>query len=214
MSRYVRKTQPRAPLTEEQRALASDPAVHAIARKLLDRATRHHRDSLLADEIESELAFAIVSAAVTYDPSKGTRWTTHATVRMYGAVKDAVRSWYGDRRQFVLRSRSLDAPISGDDGDDTHAALLADDAPPVGWELEREDECLAISRRAGSGGGPLLRLLLLRADAGLLREAGAHLGVSESRASQLHATAVDSLRAAHAAGHLDLSGLAEIGGAA
>jgi RNA polymerase sigma factor (sigma-70 family) len=193
------------PLTAAQRELASDPAVIRAAQRIAERASRH-RPSLLADELLSASLLAVVQAARTFDPDSGSCWKTHATNRVRGAIKDAVRDWYGGRNHWhMMQSRSLDEAIATDG--DTFAAFLADDSMPVGHEIERDDNREWLARQAGASRYPVVRLLL-RPEQLTHREVATLLGMSESNVSRTLTLAAATLRERHGAS------LAEIGGAA
>lgn len=76
----------------------------------------------------------------------------------------------------------------------TIASQLADGAPAIGWDLECEEEVCALTRGLGDA-GEVLRLILLRAEfGGHQKLAGRHMGISESRTSQLIALAIGRIR--------------------
>ncbi len=213
MRNYTRKHPPMSPLTEDQRQLAESPAVHALARRILYRVTRKARPTLLDDEIESALGWAILRAAATYDPSRGASFYKHACRRMNGAVQDALRDWHGGRCHDRLKAHSLDDALRHG-SEETHAEMLTADILPVGWEIEREDECRAVACRTSLSVARYVRIALTRADSVKLADAGRRLSVGQSRVSQLRKLAVQELREQHESGELDLSNLIEIGGAA
>jgi hypothetical protein len=202
------------PLTAHERGLAADPAVHAIAAHLLRAAGRRYPKAD-QDAMRSEVGLAICQAARTYDPTKGTQWKTHAANRMRGAILDVVRASIAPRHRIprppVVSIESLNDPS------DRRRGAIRDDLRsnelPVGWEVEREDECHAVADRAG-GGGRVVRLCLIRADCVYFRHASLALGITESGASRLAAEAVKRLREHHDAGRVDLWRLTGSGGAA
>ncbi len=200
-----------SPLTPEQQALASDPAVLDMAQRAADRASWHY-PNLLADEIQSAVFAAVVQAAATYDPSRGSLWRSHASHRIAGAIKDAVRDWYGGRNHWhLMRSQSLDEAIAA--GDDTFAAVLADGSRPVGHEIERDDECDWLARQSGAARYQAVKLML-QPEHLTHKEVATLMGLSESRISQYASEAAKRLRESHDAGRIDLTRLVEIGGAA
>jgi hypothetical protein len=202
------------PLTTHERGLAADPAVHAIAAHLLRAAGRRYPKAD-QDAMRSEVGLAICQAARTYDPTKGTTWKTHASNRMKGAILDVVRKDFAPRHRCPRPPVvSIEEPV---DSGDHRRGVIRDSITaaelPVGWEVEREDECHAVADRAG-GGGRVVRLCLIRADCAYFRHASLALGITESGVSRLAAEAVKRLREHHDAGRVDLWRLAGSGGAA
>jgi DNA-directed RNA polymerase specialized sigma24 family protein len=199
------------PLTDAQRDLASDPAVLRMAQRIAERASRH-RPNLLADELQSAAMLAVVQAARTFDPAHDACWKTHATHRIRGSIKDALRSWFGGRKRGLMYAHSLDAPVEHNgEPIGPHSSLFMDNSPPVGWALDREDACLAVARAAGGWHKYVVRMLT-RADCLTHRGTGTATGMTESRVSQEIQRAVQRLRTQHEDGAIDLMQLVQEGG--
>lgn len=193
-------------LTEEQRALAGRPEYIQMALKIAYPWASMFRH--LGDDIESAALVGLCQAARLFDPGMGLMFSTIAVRRIRGAVADFLRrevphgfrytpSFRKDMPKVLPLSLCFESEKGV--GSDSIAVSLIDLLPsddlPVGWEIESEDEVLAIlgnlpAGRAYEG----LRWFYLRADCQTLRRAGEAAGLTESRMSQARGEAVRLLR--------------------
>lgn len=193
-------------------ALAADPELVRLARRVGRSMARRMGLDAEADDLESAALLGLAEAARSFDPANaaGATFKTHATNRVRGAVLDEVRRLGGGgfgggrtlaRRRASIPVLSLDAPRAG--GDSTprvgKVATLGEAVPsgelPVGWELESEDEVRSMLRRARPRGVATAAVAavarsvaadyFLRADRATLRDAAGARGLSPPRACQL-----------------------------
>jgi hypothetical protein len=197
------------PLTVEQGRLAADPASLRLAARIAARFGRAYPP--LADEFASEAPVALCQAARSYDPAAGVAFGTHAACRVAGAMRDVRRLWkpkgyrYGLPGCPAVHSLDTAAPFVSRAGPDrvgssgearwgeTKGALLVDDVPGVGWEIEYHDEVAGLARRTPRGCGVVLIRLHGHAATIDLAAAARYLGLSRSRVQQMHAAALDRL---------------------
>lgn len=200
-----------APLTAEQRALASDPRYLRLASRIAEpyaRAFPRH-----ADEFRSEALLALCQAARTFEPGRKLKYSNHATNRINGAMLDLCRqsgpSGYRrrGRRQSTAaapRIQSLDRPIRpggqfGYDGIEgvkclKLADVIAADEGPVGWEAESRDELIRITRHLPVRHRSVIRFRYGHAETRTLKAIARSVGLSESRVSEIHSQAIEILR--------------------
>lgn len=182
-------------LTDEQRALAGAPEHIAFARRLAARIART-RPVWEAENIEAAALFGLVTAAASFDPTRGVHFTTHASHTIRGAVYDAARAMMpkGYRRpsltgRVVVGSLSAAASTGGSwssrNGRPASIAdTIASGEEPVGWEMEWHDEVEGLMKGVPARHRQFVRLYFTHA--GLdLKAVAARMGVSESRASQV-----------------------------
>jgi len=143
----------------------------------------------LADEFESECYVALVEASRSFDPERGVKFCSHMSNRVHGAMLDIVRNWIpkGYRRNFDASPRVM--TIEGLTKDD----LISDDGP-VGWEMEYQDDLHHITRGLSTSERAVIHALYGHAERITMSKAGRAIGVCESRASQLHASAIEEMK--------------------
>lgn len=139
-------------------------------------------------DLESDAVFGMVTAIERFDITRGLNFTTFATPRIRGAIVDALRS-----RDWVPR---LERDLAKQDGRNiTRQHSLSDDDSPGKWDGQRSlrvfddydrsgdawwaDVCRGLSQRER------LILMLYWREELPMREIGEHVGVSESRVSQI-----------------------------
>lgn len=184
----------RTTMTPEASALASDPANLALARRLAAR--RALNAGVDPDALESAAVLGLVQAAMTFDPSRGVRFSTHATNRIRGEMADEMRRLrFGGRHHGELKVHSIDAPAAADDPRPaTIKGWLADESPPVGRESESGETIEAILGMLPDRHRDTLRAIYLDASGYTLKSAGRLLGVCGVRAMQIRDEALDLIR--------------------
>lgn len=191
----------KACLTEYGRSLV---AAHAGAAGLAAEAFARRRPGLQIDWL-SHAYSGLVDAALAFDPGRGLKFWTFAVPRVNGAMLDALRQEASHSPGMRTRAGrllpdvvSLDAPHFGAEtsrGPVRLADQIEDGGPPVGWEIEWEQEVAALSRKTNRRAGEALRLNLLHADCATMEATGREMGLSGPRVSQLLAEARRDLAA-------------------
>lgn len=104
-------------LTDEQRAMAADPAAMDMAQATARWFARRWR--WLRAELESAAMLGLVEAAASYQAPMAVRFITHAARRVRGACQDAVRNAYpkGYRRHARQVTFAV-VPVHGSDPGD------------------------------------------------------------------------------------------------
>lgn len=177
-------------LTEAQRQLVAD---HAYIGKII--AKRYRPD--LRPDVESLAYEAIVGAALTYDPARGAKFSTHATNAATARAQQAERdrlTWFSNAPRGKAMP-PLAGEVMGDDGEyvniiDTVEGrdLTEPDEPPdAGAMLRRIFALLPNEDRA------LLRWL---ADGETHEQIGDRLGVTRQSASERIYNAIGRARTA------------------
>lgn len=192
-----------APLTAEQKALASDPRHLDLASRIARRFAWSF--PALAEEFRSEAFLALCNAARTFEPVRRISFFTHAGNRIYGSMLDVCRNsrLMGYRRRHRGRAvgeaphvGSLDAIQAESEIGRTfsfHDALASDDEP-IGWEAESMDELKGLTRKLPVKHRTVLRLLYGHAEVATMKGTGRAIGLSESQVSQIHTEAIQMLR--------------------
>lgn len=173
--------------------------------KLVNTVARIKNRTLGLDEDEaiSTANLAVAEALDSFDVQGGASFRTWVVFLIRRRLIDAKRETMpsGWRRKDTKANRDVqpmpsivsidhnylrtrNQPNSGSVASKTLADQLADDAPPVGWELEHEDEVNALIRRYPTK-GPIVAALYLEAGMNLAKIAEAH-DLVESRVSQIH----------------------------
>lgn len=166
--------------------------VHAEARVMRRRVPR----AVGMDELVSAGTMGLIEASASFDPERGTVFRTHADRRIRGAMQDHLRiaGWRprGPRRREEGLEAVLDAPSRAPGP--LEAAVRLDTARAVRGLLSP----LAQRTRAA--------LVAYHAYDHSLKEIGAALGVSESRACQLVKQGLARLRRDERAADVALGG--------
>ena len=142
------------------------------------------------EDLESAGVIGLIDAVDRYQPERGVPFEAYAALRVRGAVLDELRAATGGRPSETVAKVSLEELLEAGD----HTLPATDD---VGAQRAAED----LAARVESA----LRYLPERereviaryyGQSLTLRETGRTMGVSEARASQLHARAIANLRRA------------------
>ena len=215
---------------------------HIVARVL--SSLPHHIE---AEELLGYATLGLLEAMERYDPERGIRFATFASLRIKGAIYDGLRAndWVSRFTRSRIRNMeqtyamlsqqlgrepeddemctamditqaeyhklqmhastavvfSLDETFEYDDGETlTRSSSIEDPSAAIDANLMREDEKDTLVKAIESLPERERHLISMYYYDGLtLKEAGSLLGVTESRASQIHAKAILRLRAALAA---------------
>jgi RNA polymerase sigma factor (sigma-70 family) len=157
-------------------------------------------------DIRSAAFYGLVLAAGRWKDGAGASFSTFATYRIRGAIRDALRELLprGYRRTPDL-APSIDPIETPEDivaeygraetgGPAACESVIDDVALPVGWEAESADEVERLSRCLPPVHGAALQLVYLHGAGATLKAAGSVMQLSESRMSQLVTQAVEMLR--------------------
>jgi DNA-directed RNA polymerase specialized sigma subunit len=177
------------PLPPDRRGLAEDPELIRRARRIAGRVARTAPH--LAEDLESAALLGLVHAARTWDPSAGVPFSAHAAIRCRGEAREFRRKWGATG---TTRRRSTRRPPAAEPLVD-----VADDAPPVGWEVDSADAVDAVARRLPPRVGEAVRRRFLCADGRTFEGVGRAMGLSTSGAQKLIDEAAGILRRRHPA---------------
>ena len=187
MGRLVNANRSEARLTPEQQAMAAEPGVIALARRMAIRKAKTSPVPL--EDLCSAALLAVVEAARSFDSGRGVAFHRHASRRIEGAMKDLLRdehlSGYGrswlERNPGVDRPsvQSLDASI-GLDGRRTIGDELASDDLPVGWEVDSLDAVESMIGTMPVECREAARLYFTNAGTRLMAEVAERFGVSST----------------------------------
>lgn len=152
------------------------------------------------DALESDALFALLRAARSFDPNRGTSFKTYAGHRIRGAMIDGVR----ERNSFDRRKRwqpiviSLHTAVAqdGEGNTVTLGDLLECGGEPVGAAIERQDEVDLLLRPLNRKHRSMIRQYYM-AEATQAKIGRRH-GLSASRVSQQLRAARQQLRASAA----------------
>ncbi len=177
---------PRRPLTEEQRELAT--RYMPLARKLARQAC----SALVSfDELEAEAYASLVEAARSFDPQRGVDFSVHAGLRIRGALRDYRRflfhaAWKGQHLDSPVFQRlgPTDAPKGRVIGKEPEA--------PVGQAAELHEAIESVIRRLPRPHALACRSIYL--DGRSVDETAEALGVSKGYVSHMHCDAIVQLR--------------------
>ena len=170
----------------------------------VEMAAASFRQPYQFDDLVSEGFIALFKAAEKFDPTKGASFTTYATLRIKGQMKDYLRDWLGkararpssrNRRIRDIKVYSLDMPADSEEGEgQTIADTLGSDGL-VERLMVKEDyeELLAAMERHLTPRENNLILLRFR-DGMTLQSAGIIVGLSEGSACTACNQAVRKLR--------------------
>lgn len=179
-------TDPRRPLTDAQRELATRyiPLAKALARRA-GRSPAHY------DDMEAEAYGALVGAARSFDPGRGVDFAVHARLRIRGALRDFRRflfhaGWKGrpDATPVFERLTMCDA-VNGQ-------FIGIEPEPPVGQADELHEALEAVIRRLPRPQAAACRSIYI--DGKSANEAAAALGYSAGHLSRLQGDAIVRLR--------------------
>jgi RNA polymerase sigma factor (sigma-70 family) len=172
--------------------------VESLVRENLDiarreaRRWRHFRGVEQADLV-SEGSIGLVKAARDFDPSRGVPFRAYATLRVRGAVKDAIRTYVRRARLedgSFAQTSSLDAP---EFDDDTSPRELPDPRATVEEQVIARETLRAVAALPKREAAVVYRNAVLGEH---LADIGRDLGISESGAHRLAARGVARLKAA------------------
>lgn len=154
-------------------------------------------------EVHSAALGGLFDAARRFDQAKGILFRTYARHRIRGAISDYVRTCDHLTKHYrqAAKRTGIEAwrlPISLDDEDAAGIARgLSDQGPGQHEILERRRQMEQVEAAARTLPERLQEAMALRYGAGLnLKEIGAALGYTESRACQVMAEAHEAIRAA------------------
>lgn len=169
-------------LTPQQAQQAADtvPLARAVARKL------SYRLFSLSDELEGWALEGVCHLATTWDPTKAT-WPAYVRWKLPLWVLDQARTYQHTRRHVSYRDIHL-VDITTLDEDDEIPSPTCDPAEHVADLDEARRTWAALTDRQRT-------ILTCTLHGDTLAEAGAHLGVSESRACQIRTQAHRDLAA-------------------
>lgn len=183
------------PLTDEERDLASEHyhLVGEVARRL----ARRFPPSLSESDRESAGAVGLMSAVRAWRPDGGSAFETFARRRIRGAIFDEARAALWAPRAARREGVSVTMGTFGLDPDPGGVAHDCVDPRPdcdAGRAaVEAADELRAVLARAEVEDREV-ELLVLHAHGLTLSAAGRRIGLSESRACQLRARALNKIR--------------------
>ena len=142
------------------------------------------------EDLESAGVIGLIDAVDRYQPERGVPFEAYAALRVRGAVLDELRAATGGRPSETVARVSLDELLEAGD----HTLPATDEIGP-----QRAAEDLAARVESALRYLPERQRQVIARYYGqslTLRETGKTMGVSEARASQLHARAIENLRRA------------------
>lgn len=175
------------------------PLVYWLAGRI---ASRHRDVSAEHDDLVQEGAVALIGAIERYRPQGGASLAGYVTFRIRGAMLDYLRSrqgWSRYRHARVAEFTSLSTLVYDDDhgvGMTLEATIPDERLPDPDERLAEADEraalCAAVARLPERE-----RQIVTWYYTGRMQDSiGAHLGISQSRVSQIRSRAIRRLRAA------------------
>jgi RNA polymerase sigma factor (sigma-70 family) len=180
-------------LTESQRDLAARyvALAKALARPFKLRWPSHR------DDFESAALGALVEAAGTYRADRNVKFGAFARHRIFGALKDVQRSMlpYGYRFD-AGHAPTLASLPPEPDGEGAGRVLGADEAPPVGWDLENAELVEKVLRQLPARHARVFRLMYLHGYS--QPRAAAAMGLSQTYISAIHRDGLALLAECHA----------------
>jgi RNA polymerase sigma factor (sigma-70 family) len=182
-----RKRKPRGRLNPDQQQLAVKYL--PLARKLAQPMKRLSPSDW--EEFESAACLALVEAAEAYQPERHVKFTTFATKRIWGALKDV------SRRRHAKKTLTRDGIAPVELGELEHdlelkgRVLGMEHELEVGWGLDAEDALDSWLRKLPKGHAAACRQIYLQGKTHA--EAADALGLSPSRITYIHQEAVAML---------------------
>lgn len=175
-----------------------------LAHHHLHQLNRHNRlpGHLSSDDFSGVVFEALIRCVERFDPERGWQFTTFATCRIKGAIQDEMRSrskaegWnrlFGQVAQ-VQSVQAMEAATQNGDGESLHRLpdLLNDELASEDIELNEGEEAIrALVNLLDDREAELVRAYYLHGTP--LRVIADRLGISESRASQVHGLALQRL---------------------
>jgi RNA polymerase sigma factor (sigma-70 family) len=179
----------RAPMTEEQRELATQymPMAQILARQAKE-------GSMAGDELEAEAYAALVDAARTFDPARGVNFAIHARSRIVGALRDYRRflfhaAWKGEKHESPVFQRLSVT-------DDLHGRVLGREAEaPAGYGDETREAVESVIRLLPRSHAVACRMIYIEGKS--QDEAAEALGCTKGYLSRLHGDAVARIARDH-----------------
>lgn len=154
---------------------AAVAAMFPTARMLAGRKARTC-PAMPPDELESAAMWGLYRASESFEPERGLKFDTHATPRIEGAMKDAMRKEVRSPGRLSL---------------DDHAGLAAPGCDPSA-ALQAAEEIAAAMHGLDAGERAVIVAVYL--DGETLEEAGRRVGRNKAWASKVHATILTRLR--------------------
>lgn len=182
------------PLTEDQKRLVAEHVGYAEA---LARSRRNA--SVDVEDRIQDAYLGLIDAARSFDPARGVKFRTHAHQRVVGEILDAERGAgtgpavkigrrarkRGEAEIKVVSIQALDVTNGANAGRDGLAAdfVFVDHEPPVADAVDRRDAIDKALLGLPEKDREAARLYWL--EGRTMKQAGAAIGLSESRVSQL-----------------------------
>ncbi|MBI1945889.1 MAG: sigma-70 family RNA polymerase sigma factor [Deltaproteobacteria bacterium] len=187
-----------APLQQNDRATVMQylPLVERVAKRVARRLPR----SVALDDLVGAGSLGLIDAVKRFDPARAPSFSAYAELRIRGAILDHLRAldWLPrSMRASVKRGESDAAVLSIDDRRGPGCDGFAANQPSASTVLEQREQRDRLSAAIAALPERTRRVLgLYYVDELTLKEVGQVLGVTESRACQLHGEAVLRLRGA------------------
>lgn len=169
------------------------PLVERVAK----RVARRLPCSVSLDDLVGAGSVGLIEAVKRFDPERAPSFAAYAELRIRGAILDHLRAvdWLPrSMRASVKRGESESAVVSVDDRSDGFDGFAASSPSPSMAFEARERQTRLAAAIAALPARTRRVLALYYIDELTLKEVGEVLGVTESRACQLHGEAVMRLR--------------------
>lgn len=146
------------------------PLVHHVVTKIVEKNQKFQ----IADDLFEEGVIGLMEAIEKFDPSRGLKFSTYATPRIFGSMVDAMRRTYLTQRP----PKEKFAPQYVEHVGDAPAKTT-----PVECKLERIEFLQTVLK--GESKRTRLILIALYFEGETMKSTGKNVGVSESRVSQI-----------------------------